>query len=374
MNEIRPLYVLGKAMILYILANLVFAWFNPPVGRLSIYNELVPGRLRVPYEREVEYYNISHTIPVYEDMDAMFQSTTLSQPKHTDEFRVFLIGDSSAWGFQLYPQETLVGQLNALNMKTCDDKRIVVYNAAFPLPYVMKDLLIMDKSLEYNPDMYIWAITLDGFRNRTIFTDYFLAPYADRVRDLAGQYNIHNLETGERLFIPEDFWKRTLIGQRGRLKKILLLQFYGFGWAATGLDYDYQEYPQLSNDQSSDNTFFEVPRGKLGLEDEMLFDVLEAGYQLSGKIPVLVVNEPIFIASGLNSDIRYNEFYPRWAYDEYLDYLDLWMHDHDHEYLNAWDLLPASEFTDTPFHRTPEGETIFAEYLAPQIQNLSCTK
>ena len=91
-------------------------------------------------------------------------------------------------------------------------------------------------------------------------------------------------------------------------------------------------------------------------------------------LPLMVINEPIFIASGANSDIRYNEFYPRWAYDEYLSYLDQWMQEHAHEYINAWDLLPSSGFTDTPFHRTPTGEKIFAEYLAPQIQNLSCTK
>lgn len=82
-------------------------------------------------------------------------TTILSLPKRKDEFRVFLIGDSSAWGFQLHPEETLVGQLNTLNLKTCDGKQIVVYNAAFPLPYVMKDLLIMDKVREYKDTGYV---------------------------------------------------------------------------------------------------------------------------------------------------------------------------------------------------------------------------
>src|SRR5688572_28918442 len=122
------------------MANLAFAYFDASIGKLSIYNWLVPGRARVPYEREVEYYPASHTVPVYEDMEAMYRSHALSRPKRADEFRVILLGDSSAWGFELHPQETLAGQLNALRLTTCDGRQIVVYNAAYPLPYAMKDL------------------------------------------------------------------------------------------------------------------------------------------------------------------------------------------------------------------------------------------
>jgi hypothetical protein len=371
MSQVRPLHVLIKALFFYVLANWAFAYFDPPVGKLSIYNWLVPGRERIPYEREAEYYNISHTIPVYEDMDAMYQSTVLSRPKEADEFRIFLLGDSSAWGFQLHPEETLVGQINALQLKTCNGKRIIAYNAAFPLPYVMKDLLIMDKVREYEPDMFLWTITLDGFRNRGIFTDYFLDPYADRVAELTNEYQITNLDIEK--MNAQMFWEKTIAGQRSRLKKIFLLQLHGVGWSSTGLDYYYQDHLPLPQTQTDDETFFEVPQGKLGLES-MLFDVLRAGYQLAGQTPVLVINEPIFTASGENSDIRYNEFYPRWAYDEYLAYLDGWMQANGREYINAWNLLPAPEFTDTPFHRTLAGEKLFAEFLAPQIKNLSCAK
>jgi hypothetical protein len=368
MTKTRPLYVLIKAMILYVLANLVFAYFDPAVGRLSIYNWLVPGRERVPYEREVEYYNISHTVPVYEDMDAMYQSTTLSLPKRPDEFRVFLVGDSSAWGFELRPEDTLVGQINALQLVACDGRNIVAYNAAFPLPYVMKDLLLIDKVLEYDPDLFLWTISLDAFSNRQTFTRHFLDPHSRRVRELVENYNIRNLDTGQ--MTTQTFWEKTLVGQRSRLKKLLLLQFHGFGWSASRLDYDYRKYEPLSQDLSADarSSFDDM---KL---NEMLFDVLDAGRERICDLPVLVVNEPIFIASGRNSDARYNDFYPRWVYDEYLTYLNEWMESRQYHYVNAWDLLPSSEFTDSIFHRTPTGEKILAEFLAPQIQNLSCTK
>ena len=49
MNEIRPLRLLVKVACLFIVANLVFAAWNPPVGRISAYNLLFPGRARFPF-------------------------------------------------------------------------------------------------------------------------------------------------------------------------------------------------------------------------------------------------------------------------------------------------------------------------------------
>jgi hypothetical protein len=45
--------------------------------------------------------------------------------------------------------------------------------------------------------------------------------------------------------------------------------------------------------------------------------VLAATLERAGDVPVLLINEPMFISSGQNSDLRYNSFYPRWAYDQY---------------------------------------------------------
>ena len=369
--EVHPLRLLVKALVLYLVANLAFAYFDPSIGKVSIYNWLVPGRERVPYEREVDYYAIAHTVPVYEDMDAMYGSHILSRPNGDDEFRVILLGDSSAWGFELHPHETLAGQLNSLRLESCDGRQITVYNAAYPLPYAMKDLLVMDKTREYAPDLYLWTVTLDTFRNRSVYTRYFLVPYAERVFELVEEYEINNLDTQE--VRESTFWERTIIGQRGLLKRMLLLQLHGLGWSATGLDYYYQDYPPLSIDQKDSVLYDSLGPGKLDL-NAFLFDVLGAGYEHAGDVPLLVVNEPIFIASGINSDIRYNDIYPRWAYDEYLDYLDDWMMRNGHEYINAWNALPRSEFTNMAFHRTLQGEALLAGLIAPTLEEMACTK
>lgn len=369
MSAARPARVLVKALLLYGLANLALAHFDLPLGTLTIYNWLAPGRERVPYERETSYYLAAHTIPIYEDMDAMYASHILSRPKRADEYRVILLGDSSTWGFELHPNETLAGQLNDMKLTSCDGRRIVAYNGAFPLPYVMKDLLIMDKLRAYQPDMFIWAISLDALRNRTVYTNFFLDPYAPRVRELVARYDLRSLDLSQ-LTAPT-FWGRSIIGARSRLKKLVYLQLHAAGWAASGLDYEFNSYPPLSNDQTNSLLFDQYTPQGLDL-NTMLFDVLQAGYNVSGRAPLLIVNEPIFIATGKNSDIRYNSFYPRWAYDEYLGYLDAFMRERDDAYIDAWDALPQSEFTSTPFHRTSRGEQILAQRIAPSLIDLSC--
>src|SRR6476659_6539141 len=74
-----------KALVLFVLANLVFAVSNPmpALGHLSVYNWLVPGRDRLPYWESNESYNLG----IY-SLEAMFSSHKISQPKRSDEYRV----------------------------------------------------------------------------------------------------------------------------------------------------------------------------------------------------------------------------------------------------------------------------------------------
>ncbi|MFN3492473.1 MAG: hypothetical protein ACK40V_09670, partial [Anaerolineales bacterium] len=94
---------------------------------------------------------------------------------------------------------------------------------------------------------------------------------------------------------------------------------------------------------------------------------LEAGFRAAGKTPVLLVNEPMLISSGTNSSIRYNFFYPRWAYDEYRKLMFALSEERHWQYLDLWDIVPANEFTNSAIHLTPSGEKILAEHLAPHI-------
>ncbi len=95
-NLPAPGRVISKALALFLLLNILFAWLIPlpSLGRISIYNHLVPGRVRLPYADDpARSYNLSLF-----DLEAMFASHEIeAQPKPEDEYRVILIGDSSTW-------------------------------------------------------------------------------------------------------------------------------------------------------------------------------------------------------------------------------------------------------------------------------------
>ncbi len=152
-----------KTLILFTLCNLVYALANPldTLGRLSVYNTLVPGRPRLPYgENPPVAHNLSlSTIP------AMFAAHEISRPKAADEFRVVVIGDSMAWGWLLEADQTLAAQLEALGYTSADGRRVEVYNLGYPGLAVAKDLLMLYEGRRYQPDAILWLVTAQSLPN-----------------------------------------------------------------------------------------------------------------------------------------------------------------------------------------------------------------
>ena len=94
--------------------------------------------------------------------------------------------------------------------------------------------------------------------------------------------------------------------------------------------------------------------------------MLDAGVSV---VPdTILVNEPMLISDGSNSDIRYNFFYPRWAYDAYRQQLAEHAASRHWNYIDLWDLVPASEFTNTAIHLTPAGERLLADKILEAIR------
>jgi hypothetical protein len=116
------------------------------------------------------------------------------------------------------------------------------------------------------------------------------------------------------------------------------------------------------------------PEESARLLDTLMFDVLSAGVKRAGDVPVILVNEPIFIAEGRNHLIRYNAFYPRWAYDEYREWMAEWTEKENLPLLDYWKDLPPLGFSDQNFHRSSSGEEQFAKLLAPEISRLGCSR
>lgn len=362
--RIRLFHVLLKAILLFALFNFAFVFIaDLPFGKLSLYNSLFPGRERLPFGEVPQSYNLSPS-----DLDAMFASHVLEgAEKRPDEYRVLLIGDSSVWGTLLRPEETLAGQLNANPVPACG-KTVRAYNLGYPTLSLLKELMLLDRALRYQPDMVIWLTTLQSFPRERQLTSPLVANNASRVRELIDRYNL-DLNPDEPTLVDPSFWDRTFLGQRRAVSDFLRLQIYGALWASTGIDQVYPEdYTPAQIDLEPSHEFQGLDATAAGsLAEHLALDVLAAG-MMAADVPTLLVNEPMLVSHGANSDIRYNFFYPRWAYDEYRDLLAQLSADSGWSYFDFWDLVPMDEFTNSAVHLTPEGEALLAAEVAGAIQ------
>ncbi len=351
--------VLVKAALLFAALNLLFALVYPMgwLGKISFYNVLFPGRERLPFgENQAQAYNLS----LY-NLDAMLASLRLNAaPKAAGEYRLLVIGDSSVWGTLLTPPQTLTGQLNALHL-TCGSKRLTAYNLGYPTLSVTKDLMILQEAVaRYQPDRILWLVTLEGLPRETqISSSPILANNAEKAVSLIEDNGLH-LDPHDPALTSPSFWDKTLVGARRPLADLMRLQFYGVLWGATGIDQTYPaNYEPAARDLAPD-TSFHGRKGPVLDTASLALDVLPAGVKMAGAVPVTFVNEPILVSQGKNSDLRYNFFYPRWAYDQYRTALSSLMQVNGWAYMDLWNLVDQKAFTNSAIHLTPAGESQLA--------------
>jgi len=363
-NKPRLFAVLIKAALIFVLFNFASIFtHNILFGKLSLYNIVFPGRERFPFGETKESYNLSLF-----DLDAMFASHVLAGTTKTpNEYRVFLIGDSSIWGTLLTPEQTLAGQLNTNPLSACG-KTVKAYNLGYPTISLTKDLMILDQAQQYQPDMIIWLTTLEAFPKDKQFASPLVANNAERIRQLIAKYDL-NAKLNDSVLIKSSEQDQTFVSQRRAVADLIRLQIDGVLWASTGIDQIYpKDYERAQTDLEASQDF----HGIKNLNGALAIDVLDAGMR-AVPVPTILINEPMLISSGLNSDVRYNFFYPRWAYDVYRQQLhELATAQHWH-YLDLWNLVQASQFTNSAIHLTPAGETLLANQVAEAIQTI-CDK
>ncbi|MDP1547662.1 MAG: hypothetical protein Q8L87_16765 [Anaerolineales bacterium] len=362
MNQpIKPLNFLIKGLLLFLLFNLVIAAWQPGVGQFSLYNALYPGRERLPFgENPRQSYNLSLF-----NLDAMFASHIIAgTPKADDEFRIIIIGDSSVWGTLLKPEETLAGQLNEASLNACG-RNVRAYNLGYPTISLTKDVMMLSYGMQYDPDLVIWMTTLEAFPLAKQTSTPLVAHNAEKARELASNYGLR-VEANDSNFETKSYWQKTFVGDRRSWADLIRLQIYGVMWASTGIDQFYPaNYERAQTDLEADESYHNLT-APLN-EDALALNALETGFRVAGDTPMILVNEPMLISLGANSDIRYNFFYPRWAYDEYRKMMFNLSEQNGWAYVDLWDVVPANEFTNSAIHLTPAGEKLLAENLAPYI-------
>jgi hypothetical protein len=368
-HNISMIRIIIKGLFLFILINIVFPFIHPlqVVSQISLYNYLYPGRVRLPYgEMPDQAYNLS----LY-SLEAMFASHEIAAPeKPSNEFRLILIGDSSVWGFLLTPDKTLSAEINSHSFLLKDGRKVRAYNLGYPTLSLMKDLVILNHAMQYSPDLIVWMVTLESFPKEKQLDSPLIQNNPGVVQKLISTYSL-NLNPQDQRLITKDFWDSTLIGERRSIADFVRLQLYGVMLAATGIDQYYPaSYDPPQENLSSDNSFHNLLPPLLSPAD-LSMDILSAGNQIAEKVPVVYVNEPIYLSHGENSDIRYNFFYPRWAYDQYRQLLADTCISKNWQCLDEWNLVPPGEFTNSAIHTNPTGTQALAIEIEKAILSLS---
>ncbi len=365
----RPvLRLVLKVFRLFVLVNLAFMEFYPieQLGSLSLYNLVIPGRKRLPYgENPAESYNLSlNNIP------AMLASHEFSGRDASDNYKIVVIGDSGTWGWLLPNELTLTGQINAAGLTGPDGRPLVAYNLGYPIMALSKDLLLLDAALALEPDLVLWPVTLQSFQNEEQLTPPLVQENGERMRMLIERYDLRLNAADPRLAGP-GFWQRSILSQRRALADLLRLQLVGFSWAATGIDQAIPtEYEPRKSDFDVDASWGPYEEQVSLTADDLALDLLEAGIRMAGDVPVVIVNEPIYISDGQNSDIRYNAWYPRWVYDQYRELLGQAAAAGDWTYLDLWDSVEAGQFTDSPVHLTGDGVAQMTRAILPLLNEV----
>jgi len=363
-SQVSPLRVLVKALCLFVIINVVYALVDPQASAISGYNLIFPGRTRLPFVSGGGPFSVA-----VDDVDTMFASHLISAPKTQDEFRVALIGDSSIWGEKLRAYEVISEQWNRLNIR-CGDKTIRVYDLGYPHPSVIKDLVILEKAVEYKPDIIIWFVTLNTLNLRQ--GNPFLEANRERTLNILNTYGIPTMYDGQLNEDKPNFYEKTLIGQRSKLARQMKLQLLGVVWAATGtddgalaenepLDFDVGTNPRYRGMDSSED-----------ITSLLLFSALAAGVDIAHQTPVLIVNEPIFITKEEYATVRYNGMYPRWAYDQFRAAITEQAQIRGWNYLDLWNAIPSEYFLDAGVHRSAASQRLLIQQINPTLRSISC--
>ncbi len=355
-STINPWRILVKAVAILLVFEFGFYELHPNLAFLNIYNALAIKRQRFP---------ISTVAPEdgaldVADIGAMLASHIVSEPKKSDEYRVFILGDSAEWGIGLTPEQTLPGQLDAMGLK-CGNKNVQVYNLSFPRPSATKDLMILDEAMPYQPDKVIWVISAFTLMPKTRIEHPLIPHNPDEYYKVAFRFDFLQRNYKSPGYIQQ------ITQQNIELFRILRYQFYIPINIATGLD-QIPGPPEVLPSQLSSNATFEGMKPPTLSSNKVSLDQVRAFYEIAGSTPVILVNEPTQVLSNVpNSDIYYNVYFPRWIYDQYRKYVGEAAIQNHWTYLDLWNVFPSSYFPDTPLHLTPHGETELAKMIAPAI-------
>ena len=333
--------------------------FTPPTERLGLANQIGD--------------------PIWWTLDPLLDAHQIAQPKAPDEFRVIFLGDSATFCLYCRANEAIPSVFTQLGAMR-DGKRVVGYNLAYPGSDWLKDILILKHALSYQPDAIVWLVTAKGAGDQPLPQEpeaHLLTRLnAAELPALARQYALDTWET-QRYADADAWYQRSIFTHGGRYRDWLILLARSVRNAALdpqrdlSQDYLWPGEPVTTKPVQPVAEINSTLPG-YGVFPNRQWGLLRAGQHMAdeARVPLLIVNEPTYIASGPHTDVNYNSFYERNLYDRFRAALTDFTQQQAMTYLDLWNFLPAENFSNTSLHYNLEGNRRVAEATWQALQPL----
>lgn len=372
------LRVFAKALILLIALDLVLlvTGVDPSLAITRVNLWSIAGKAGIPRLIAPSVY-VRGQLP----LDGQLAAHTIAyMPKAADEFRVIILGDSAQWGYGLNPEDTLTEQLNAHGLHMNSGKRIVVFNLGLPNFSVVRDTVILDGVTRYQPDLVLWFVTAASLMDvhsdpNSVNSDLrtFFHLNAARLDSLLTRFHQEWFAEASRYYgvvQPLPFWYAvSAVREQDALPvwfDALLLPFTDHT--------HYDPYPVAQRMvrkliPATAELYDGAPDANILPNDSWAFLTIGQTLSESAGARLLLINEPMFVGSGVHSDVNYNASVARTVYDRYRQALAQFAQAHAIAYLDLWDAIPPDHFTDTAFHADREGWALIADRLGTLLEN-----
>lgn len=367
--------VAGKALVLFLLFDGMQAAVGLPgrLERLSIYRHLVPPLARMDIMRD-------YPSPVMWRLEPLLDAHRIGRPKAPGEFRVAVLGDSGSFDLFSPAADAIPGRMSALGT-AIRGRRLLAYNLSYQTPNPLKDLVVEEHALKREPDAIVWFVTLydlasdapPPFRENV---HLLLRVNRDDLRALADRFSLSTWETRRLFAAPEPVWRRSILFTGERYRDFALLVARGALDALTPGDPSdtfRPRRPWIGAQPLAPKPLFDESGGGEPAMPNARWGALAAGKALADArgVPLLLVNDPIFRATGPGSEREYNSFYGRRIYDRYRSTLSRYCAAKGIALLDLWDFLRPEEFGDTPQHYLPAANARVAGAVNAELQRIA---
>jgi hypothetical protein len=375
MTPRRFIRIVVKAVLMLVVFDAVQAALDLDrrLESLSLYRHFVPPLARLDSMRD-------YPTPVMWRLDPLLDAHRIGRAKRPDEFRVAVLGDSGTFGMFVPERKTVPGQMTRVG-GSFRGRKLVAYNLSYQTPNTLKDLLVEKHALRRKLDAIVWFVTLFDLARDAPPAEFrreihlVIRVNADDLPELERKYGIDTWETREIEALRGPF-DRSVLGDGGRYRDFAILLGRAF-------------FDRLAGDDPTESV--RAPRPWVGSRPlpatPLFFDRgpndppmpnarwknLEAGARMAkeARVPLLLVNDPLFLASGPNSEHEYNSYYGREIYDRYRRDLAAYCRRRGIDLLDLWNLLPPREFDDMPQHYTPAGSRRIAEAVVRRLEGMT---